>query len=107
MLTAIDWMFRGWAAEPTQDFIEERAPSFFSKDQYPGNSPDFNIVENKLSELKSRVHARRPKNRAELCTAIDEIWSEITTKENVKPLYESMPRRLQECINLKGGMTRY
>lgn len=82
-------------------------PAFFSAAQWPGNSPDLNICENALSWLKSGVAERDPKTRSELCTAIDEVWAEVTTKERVAPLFASMPKRMREVIKKKGGMTRW
>lgn len=97
----------GWKAKSTQDFLEERVPAFFSTEQYPANSPDFNGVENKLSQLKEEIRKRKPKTKAELQAVIQEIWRQITTKENVRNIYDSFPERMRDCIKKKGGMTRF
>lgn len=97
----------GWKAGSTQEFVEERSPAFWSTEQYPANSPDFNGVENKFAELKDRIRAMKLRTREQLCAAIDSIWAEITTQDNVRAVYDSMPARMAECIKKKGGMTRY
>jgi len=97
----------GWKAASTQDYIEERVPAFFSAEQYPGQSPDFNLSENLFAPLKDGVAELAPKNRAELCAAIDTVWARVATKEKVAPLFASMPDRMRKCIRLKGRHTGY
>lgn len=96
-----------WRADSTQNFLEERLPDFFSTQQYPPSSPDFNLIENTFSMLKALVYDAKPRTRAQLIQAIDTAWSKVSTKEKLAPLYASMKARLQECIRRKGRMTDY
>jgi hypothetical protein len=98
-----------WTAHSTQQYLQERVPNFFTKQQYPGNSPDFNLVENSFSELEALVHETkpRPRNREQFLASIHAAWEKVTTKEKVSKLYDSMQSRLKECIAHKGGHTHY
>jgi hypothetical protein len=98
-----------WTANSTQQYLQENVPDFFTAQQYPGNSPDFNLAENSFSELEALVDETkpRPRTRAQFIAAIHAAWAKVTTKEKVAPLYASMQQRLKDCIKKKGGMTDY
>jgi hypothetical protein len=95
----------GWAADSTQQFIAERVPAMFSREQYPGNSPDFNIAEHPIGQLKEAISRANLKTRAELCAFMDAKWAEITTEEKVLHLLDTYPQRMADCIARNGGMT--
>lgn len=97
----------GWAADSTQDHIEERVPAFISQHQYPGNSPDFNGAENAIARLKEAIARLKITTRAALCAALDSEWERIGTAEYAQQLLASMPKRMAAVIKAKGGMTKY
>jgi hypothetical protein len=72
----------------------------------PPQSPDLNPIEHLWWEVKNRLKNKNPRNKAELRTAIKEIWENIPSSVT-KNLVESMPRRLQAVLDAKGGHTKY
>ena len=73
---------------------------------WPAQSPDLNIIESLWSELKARVSSCKPDNNEAPWMACEEQWVEILVP-NIKNLYESIPRRIQEVLQKKGLSIRY
>jgi hypothetical protein len=96
-----------WTAASTQDYLADHCPAFFSKHDYPSNSPDCNLVENIIGHVKSLVNKARPRNKTELIRAVNEAWTTATTPDRLASLYESMPQRMAAITAAKGGNTRY
>lgn len=96
-----------FTANSTQDYLQTHVPSFFSKHEYPPNSPDINAVENLLADLKAYVHRVRPRNQTELCRALEDGWSEVAAQEKIDALYASMPARMAAVVSSQGGRTRF
>jgi len=73
---------------------------------WSANSPDFNVEENVFARLKSSVEDMEPRDEQSLREAILKAWNDfpVTMTET---LVESMPRRLQQAIDRKGGRTKY
>lgn len=91
----------------TQQYLEQHVTHFFSKHEYPPQSPDINAIENVLSDCKSFVHRSRPRNRAELRQALLDGWAQATTAAKLNNIYNSMPERIDAVIAAKGGNTRF
>jgi len=75
----------------------------------PGpQSPDINPIENLWDKIKRKVYARRkkPKNLRELQRSVKAAWKAISLKD-IQALVDSMPRRIQKCIEANGGPTKY
>lgn len=74
----------------------------------PPKSPDLNIIEHVWSRLKLLVRSREnaPQTLDELALAIDEEWQNIP-QAFINLLVDTMPRRCQEVVNVRGGPTRY
>lgn len=74
----------------------------------PSKSPDLNIIEHVWSRLKFLVRSRQnaPQTMEELSGAIQEEWENVS-QEFINNLVESMPRRCQAVIDVRGGPTRY
>lgn len=82
--------------------------SGYSVLDWPPNSPDLSIIENVWNDLKEAVRKLQPSGkRNDLEEAIKKSWETCITSDRVQRLYESMPRRIQECLNNKGGHTSY
>ena len=73
---------------------------------WPANSPDFNPDENVFAWLKSFVEDMEPCDEQSLREAIMKAWDDFPDAMT-ETLVESMPRRLQQAIDLNGGRTKY
>jgi hypothetical protein len=73
---------------------------------WAANSPDLNVVENVFARLKAIVEDMEPTDERSLREAIQKAWEDIpiSMTEN---LVESVPRRLQTVLRLRGGRTKY
>lgn len=77
---------------------------------WPARSPDLNIIENCWSMIAHEVYDGRQFNSKEdLWHAIDRTVSKLNTdgREKLQHLFESIPRRFLECVDLKGDLTHY
>lgn len=75
---------------------------------WPAMSPDMNPIEHAWDILSRAVRARRnpPRTLRELVIAAREEWQNIP-QERIANLVNSMRRRLQACIDARGGNTLY
>ena len=73
---------------------------------HPVNSPDLNAFEDMWSYLDRKVKAARIKSISGLKRFLTKEWENIPWSEMRKSV-DSMPRRLQECIERQGGRTHY
>lgn len=73
---------------------------------WPSNSPDFDPIENAFAWMKRFVEGRAPTTEQELREAIQEAWLAFPV-EYTDSLMESIPFRLQSCIQLNGARTKY
>lgn len=107
------------------DFIfqQDRAPthnSAFSQGRFrelgvqlldwPSRSPDLNIIENCWSMIAHEVYdGQQFSSVADLWDAIDRAVSHINAykRDALQNLFDSIPRRLLECIELRGDLTHY
>ena len=101
----------------TRQWLAEH-PEIFAFD-WPVKGADMNPIENLWGHLvvalnKSRneqgllFHARDANGTDELFTLVNSKWQKLMRNETyIESLIESMPRRLQEVINVEGGWTKY
>ena len=75
----------------------------------PAYNPDFNPLENPWSEVERRLWEDATwTDMASFIVAINKQWKEVTSnKKCMAKLWNSMPKRLQRCIRLRGDMTKY
>lgn len=75
---------------------------------WPARSPDLNPIEHAWDMLGRRIQRRQPAPTTvrELEVALVEEWESIP-QDSFRILIQSMPRRLQECIQARGGHTSY
>ena len=69
-------------------------------------SPDLNPIENVWKRLKDRVQARNPTSHEVGWQYAQEEWAKIEP-EFYSALVDSMPRRLQACLDNKCHATKY
>lgn len=75
---------------------------------WPGNSPDFNPIENCWAYLKSKVYSRRNNTIAALKKNIEEVWkNDDGMRKMINKCVGSIPNRIQAAIKAKGGSTKY
>jgi len=74
----------------------------------PPQSPDLNLIENVWASVRNELFDRRTRIRNS-----NDVWAETRdifhnlTLVYIRKLYESMPRRLESIIKLKGNRTSY
>jgi len=73
---------------------------------WPANSPDLNPIENLWGILKRKMAPLKKPPVAEWKVMINEMWSSLS-HDTVSGFIESMPRRIQSCIEAGGGHTKY
>ena len=87
----------------TKKFFHERQINVL---EWPSRSPDLNCIENLWSVLEQNLEKSIPTSLKDLESEIERGWEEIS-REEVYKLIESMPKRLQLCIEAQGGEIPY
>ena len=95
-----------YTAKKTQDWLKLHVPRFVTKDEWPANSPDINLIENVWKQMDDNVKARHATTLNGLKRIIKDEWKKFSL-ENIKKLYNSYPRRLKQIIEREGGMSDY
>jgi transposase len=94
-------------AKLTMNLIEQNFGIIWSKNVWPGNSPDLNPIEHLWYDLQQSVFVEpRPTNREELVSRIQETWKAFS-QEHTKRLVYSFPKRIQQCLDRRGQSTDY
>jgi hypothetical protein len=73
---------------------------------WPPNSPDLSPIENIWGIVDQKVAAKGCKTFADFCKEVDMELEGIPNKTR-EDLWSSMRRRMQHCIDLKGGRVPY
>lgn len=75
---------------------------------WPPFSPDLSPIENLWAIVKKKVHMELTMNKEELFARLWIIWMEDPEiKKACQALIEGIPRRIQSCIDAKGGPIKY
>ena len=74
--------------------------------RHPPNSPDLNIIEDVWSYLDRLVRESKVTTIEGLKKKLTNLWNELPWTE-FHPSIESMPHRLQQCLQRRGGRTDY
>ncbi|GBM40317.1 Transposable element Tc1 transposase [Araneus ventricosus] len=73
---------------------------------WPSQSLDLNIIEGLWAELKRRLVGRNAKNADEKFSQIEKEWKKIPLSF-IQTFLDSMTRRFQAVIDVKGFATKY
>lgn len=73
---------------------------------WPGNSPDLSPIENVWAWVDAQVAAKGCKTFDEFCREVDSTFASIP-RSMLENLFDSMPNRLQSCLNFIGHKTRW
>ena len=73
---------------------------------WPGNCPDFNPIENLWGLIKRRLRGCDTTTLPKLVKEIQDIWDNLEPTM-LQRLAESVPRRLESCLKRKGLPTKY
>jgi transposase len=87
------------------------AENFFSENdikvmEWPSQSPDLNVIEHVWSYIKQKYRENPASSKKEAFEKIVKIWQEIPI-DFIQKLVDSIHRRLEEVIRMKGGPTSY
>jgi transposase len=86
------------------DYIEKEAPFYVRG--YPALSPDMNIIEDIWSMMNDELNKYKITTMTTLKRYLKKIWKDISL-EKVRNCVDSMPRRIEKCISIKGERTNY
>ena len=77
-----------------------------SRTNWPSFSPDLNSIEHLWDEIERRIKKTSPRNVTELKECLMRIWKSIEAQV-CKKLFDSVPNRLHEVLQMKRYPTRY
>lgn len=87
---------RAWFVERGLKVIED----------WPPMSPDLNPIENVWGWMKKKLAPHRRPSLAKWRQMIEKTWSSLDHKF-IRDFISSMPRRIEACIEVGGGHTKY
>lgn len=91
----------------TQQWCEENLPAFIPKAEWPGNSPDLNVIENLWSILDTEAYKDpTPSTMKQLRRRLRHAWKMIS-QTDLRALVHSMPDRLENVRKSNGGPSGY
>ena len=85
-------------------WLEERKNELI---EWPGNSPDLNIIENVWQLLKRKLNRMQIRSKNQLLVASISTWEQVATKEFIWSLIESIPTRIESVIKNHGCYCDY
>nr|XP_047127833.1 uncharacterized protein LOC124808667 [Hydra vulgaris] len=74
---------------------------------WPGNSPDLNLIENLWMLIKKRISAKSYSSLDGLKNAIRHVWCTEITSGLCKNLAKTMPKRISAVLKNKGYPSKY
>ncbi|MEN2499772.1 MAG: Ubiquitin carboxyl-terminal hydrolase 22 [Marteilia pararefringens] len=86
---------------------EWQSSKSIGKIDWHGNSPDLNPIENLWSIIKFKIRRRTIKTKRKLISEIIKIWNHEILEDLLIILADSMTKRLEDVIEVKGEMTKY
>jgi inhibitor of nuclear factor kappa-B kinase subunit alpha len=90
-------------AYDTQTWLESNFPDFINVQQWPPYSPDINPMDYSIwSILESNACSKSHTSIDDLKSSLVKAWNEISL-DTIAKVVDNFPKRLQLCINSKGG----
>ena len=74
--------------------------------EHPSNSPDFNVMEDAWSYLDRMVKKCNIRTIQGLKKRLTQLWNELPW-DYIRQSVDSMPARLQQCLDRQGARTEY
>ena len=94
-------------AAATQTWCDNNLRNFIGKQEWPGNSPDLNCIENLWSILDREAYKDpRPSTIPQLHHCLHYAWRTIPL-QHIISLIHSMPKRIKNVLKNKGGLSGY
>ena len=90
-------------AKKAMKFLDENSVIVLD---WPPNSPDLNPIENIWGIIKVKLSSQLITDTSDLKTKIEKIWEEFDI-DYLTPFIDSMPRRIQLCLEAKGKVIKY
>jgi transposase len=91
-------------AKSTIELLDEIAPDRMQ--DFPALSPDFNIIEDIWSQMDGKIKHYNITSINQLKSRLKKAWKEITW-QTVRTSVNSIPNRLESCIEKQGARTEY
>jgi len=94
-------------ANATMAMLAEHFTTVWSRNVWPGNSPDLNPIEHIWAIIKDSVFEDpRPRTREDLVVRVTQAWNSLPLSF-IQRLVYSFPSRIRACQTSNGGPTRY
>ena len=75
---------------------------------WPARSPDMNVIENMWASLMKEWNSAHERTPVQVERHCHEIWESILRRStHCQKLVDSMPRRIQNLIQINGGYNKY
>jgi hypothetical protein len=108
-----DWVFQQ-DNDPTHKVAHDVVATYNHKHacnvsllpSWPPSSPDLSLIENVWAYLQARMNAKGCKTFAEFKSELKKEMKAVP-QSYTKKLFAGMQRRLQECINKEGNLTKH
>ena len=88
----------------TKDFFDIHGMKLLP---WPAQSPDLNIVEHIYPVISRHLPKQTFRNRDAVWEGVQHAIRELECCTTIKALYESMPTRIQQVMQARGGSTSY
>ena len=75
--------------------------------EWPPQSPDLNPIENLWSFMKYSLQDYQTGSIPKLKAALLELWTQGLHMDSLLKFSDSMPKRIKEVLDNKGGATSY
>ncbi len=104
---ATHFLYDGAPCHASKHIKEYLADKPFTIIDWLGNSPDLNPIENCWNYMKEKLKSKDTWSIEKLTREIKILWTTDLSKEYLKSLSYSMPRRIRQVLAVKGDSIGY